>query len=179
MIPTMKIITLEEFLSQAIDAPKITQKIYNSKILIKGPIFSLGNEESAVKYADKYPQGLLCLLVKTKYYFQVWQEEQKEQAGIGEEENRKTIADTYTDTSSDSADDPLQSKYTKELVKVAKNLLSEYIGPIAGVICKKILSKHPDLTARELINTLAKRINSPEKSLEFKNILERFVREHY
>lgn len=174
----MTIISLREFLSKSTDNHKNNTKIYEDKILTKGPIFSLQNKNSAIQYIQHeqgYSNGL-CLLVETQYYFQVWQE-------IVDEESRKKNDDNkiqkQTPAIIETTVDPLQDKFTPEFLTVAKNLLSEHIGPIASIVCKKTVSKNPNLSFQELIDTWAKKIPSPEDSLNFQNTLQQWVKKNY
>ena len=174
----MTIITLREFLLKATDSDTSDTKIYEGNILTKGLIFSLHNKSSAIQYIQneqKHSHGI-CLLVESKYYFQVWQE-------IVAQDNKKK--DNYnkiqikTSTTIETTLDPLKDKFTPEFLTFAKRLLLEYIGPIASIVCKKTLSKNPDLSFQELIDTLAKKIPSPEESRKFKDSLQQWVKKNY
>ena len=174
----MTIITLREFLLKATDSDTSDTKIYEGKILTKGPIFSLQNKSSAIQYIQneqKHSYGL-CLLVESKHYFQVWQEIVDQESKKKNNDNKIKIE---TSTTIETTLDPLKDKFTPEFLSVAKNLLSEYIGPIASIVCKKTLSKNPDLSFQELIDTLAKKIPSPEESQKFQNSLQEWVKKNY
>lgn len=168
----MTIITWSEFLLKTTDSNQSQTKIYENKILTKGPIFSLQNKSSAIKYREVYSQGL-CLLVETKYYFQVWQEIVNQE--VMQTNNNQQIASSTAIAAKSS--DFLKNKYTPEFLTAAKELLSEYIGPIASIVCQKTLLKNPDLTYQELIDTLAKKIPSSDDSRNFRNTLQQLVKD--
>ncbi len=60
-----------------------------------------------------------------------------------------------------------------------KKILSEFIGPIASIVCKKTLSKNPDLTIQQFIDAVAKKIPSSEDSIELQHTLLEFVKHNY
>jgi predicted regulator of Ras-like GTPase activity (Roadblock/LC7/MglB family) len=49
--------------------------------------------------------------------------------------------------------------------------LAEYIGPIADLVCRRILTQNPDLTASKLVEVLAQKIPDQQQALEFRDRL--------
>ncbi len=73
----MNVISAEEFNKKTSFSPNKSQKIYQDRVLIKGPVFALDKEMVALQYCQSYVKkhsGSYCLVVKEKYYFQLWKE---------------------------------------------------------------------------------------------------------
>ncbi len=154
----MEIISWHEFESKSSSNGNQNQKIYNQRVINKGPIFSLQNKDVAIRYCQENKNNL-CILVENKNYFQSWEE-------------KKELVKTKTSSSSAKTESSRQ-EINEEFLALVKNILSEYIGPIAGIICKKTVTQNPNLTPQKLIDILAEKIPTDEDSSEFKNKLQK------
>lgn len=60
---------------------------------------------------------------------------------------------------------------TPEFVKQCELELTRFIGPIAPLLIRRTLSRHPDLSAVQLINTLVQHLNDPKTIEPFRRAL--------
>jgi eukaryotic-like serine/threonine-protein kinase len=51
--------------------------------------------------------------------------------------------------------------------------LAEFIGPMASIVCQRMLSKHPGITAADFVEALAQKIPDREQAQEFQRRLRR------
>ncbi len=59
------------------------------------------------------------------------------------------------------------SQITPEFVRRCRQELAEFIGPMATIICDRILKQNPNISQEELCTALAKTINNPEQAKDF------------
>jgi predicted regulator of Ras-like GTPase activity (Roadblock/LC7/MglB family) len=65
----------------------------------------------------------------------------------------------------------LSSELEIEFIRNCQRELAEYIGPIAVIVCQRIVSLHPNFTRVELIDALARQIPNQQQALEFQQRL--------
>lgn len=156
----MQVLSIEEFNKQCNAKVNSRQKIYQGKTLTGGPVFPLTDIQAAQSYCKIFSSQQaekICLIVKDKNFLRIWTE--------AEIETVKTSDDLLS----------LENKKFSEPVAVeiefansCRELLAQYIGPIAQIICKKTLAKKPNLTREEFVDILAKQISSSQQAQEFK-----------
>jgi predicted regulator of Ras-like GTPase activity (Roadblock/LC7/MglB family) len=66
---------------------------------------------------------------------------------------------------------PQKSQLNSDFIGHSQQELAKYIGPIASVVCKRILCENPELGKVEFIETLAKYIPQQQQALEFQRNL--------
>ena len=169
----MNIITSHEFVLQTTEGRQNNQKIYQDKILTKGPIFSLKNRESAVRYCKEFREGI-CVLVENSGFFQLWEEYSDAKSP---QIDTNIQVSTQIQPSSELSTF-LQEPFSEELSEYAKQQLLEYLGPIATIVHKKIITKYPNVTTEKFIYVLAKKIPDKENARKFKKSLVKFVKVH-
>ncbi len=181
----MNIISVEDFNKQTTPGNNRYQKIYQEKILIQGPVFALSQKKSALEYSqgylNKHSQSL-CFLVQEKYYFQVWNEEivvknikkstflQKQPSVATKDNNIVSIPQNNVPS--------INTKTALEFTSICQELLSKSIGPISNVICKRALSQNSNLSCKEFIEILAKKIPEEQESKQFRTILLQFTEQN-
>ena len=116
---------------------------------IQGPqsYYKIFNSQQAEK---------ICLIVKDKNFLRIWTEAEETATasdGLLSSENRNV-----------SNRVPVEIEFTNN----CQELLAQYIGPVAQIICKKTLAKKPNLTRQEFVNILAKQISNSQQAEEFK-----------
>ncbi len=62
---------------------------------------------------------------------------------------------------------PLQPDF----ISRCQQALAEYIGPMASIVCQRLLSKMPEISAQEFVEKLALKIANEQQSTEFKKRL--------
>jgi predicted regulator of Ras-like GTPase activity (Roadblock/LC7/MglB family) len=60
-------------------------------------------------------------------------------------------------------------KLTPDTIDSCQQELAKYIGPIASIVCKRTLSKNPQIEAYEFVKILAEHIRDRQQALEFQN----------
>ncbi|MDJ0589791.1 MAG: serine/threonine-protein kinase [Pleurocapsa sp. MO_226.B13] len=60
-----------------------------------------------------------------------------------------------------------KSQITPEFVRRCRQELAEFIGPMATIICDRILKQNPNISQEELCTALAKTINNPKQARDF------------
>lgn len=70
-----------------------------------------------------------------------------------------------------STSSKIQSRIDPSFINRCKQELAELIGPIASTICQRTLTKNPELSPTEFVETIAKRISNPKQASEFKKRL--------
>ena len=152
----MTVLSLEEFQEQSVAGANSREKIYQEKTIIAGPVFSLANLKAADQYCHKFTKeaaGATCIIVKEKSFFRIWSEtlQNKQQTPIKQTKEIST--------------NPLAIE--AEFVAICQKLLTEYIGPVAPIVCKKTLAKNANLTREQFVEILAKKISDPQQAKEF------------
>ena len=174
----MNILQSHEFLSNTTSGQDNNQKVYQDKVLIKGPVFSLRNRNIAIKYCKGYTQGF-CILVENQSYFQSWEEDNNSHSSQQEKktnkERRSKSKNSNTLELNNTATNTIKKTFSHELSEFAKTQLLEYLGPIATIVHKKAIAKHSDATDKELINLLSKKIPSHEDAQKFRESLLEFI----
>lgn len=170
----MNIISLREFLLQSKDSNNINEKIYDNKVIKKGPNFLPKNKESAIQYCEKYVDGL-CVLVDTNNFIQLWEEDVRQQQKETPQ-NRKEETISFVRHNQAST---VNYQLTPEFLTVAKKLLCEYIGPIGSVVSKQVASEHPNYSTQQYIDALARKIPFSNDATAFKEKIHDFVIHNY
>lgn len=152
----MQILSIEEFNEQcnAVNS----QKIYRGKILTGGPVFSLTNPQAAQSYCkifNNQQAEKICLIVEDKNFFRIWTEAEETSA-------------SGNDLSSSNQNVSKDIQVDLEFTNKCQELLAQYIGPIAQIVCKKTLAKKPNSTRKEFVDLLAKQISNSQQAREFK-----------
>jgi predicted regulator of Ras-like GTPase activity (Roadblock/LC7/MglB family) len=60
-----------------------------------------------------------------------------------------------------------KSQLDRDFIARAQQELAQYIGPIASVVCKRVLSENPNIEATEFIKAIAKHIPKQQQALDF------------
>ena len=155
----MQILSIEEFDEQCDAKVNSQKKIYQGRTLIGGPVFPLTDVEAAQSYYkifNSQQAEKICLIVKDKNFLRIWTEAEETATasdGLLSSENRNV-----------SNRVPVEIEFTNN----CQELLAQYIGPVAQIICKKTLVKKPNLTRKEFVDILAKQISNPQQAEEFK-----------
>jgi|GEM_PF-6634269 len=156
----MTILSPAEFKFQSKKGVNSLERIYKGKSLEAGPVFSIDNLDAANLYCRRFSykqDGAKCIIVKDESFLRIWSEAvqtEKESCQDSEIEDSGILINSL----------PVQS----EFIDFCQKLLADEIGPIAGMICKKTLSKKPNLTRTEFVTILAKKISDPTLSQKFK-----------
>ena len=144
----MFIISVEEFNRQARYSSDFSGKIYHQKRLSPGVIFSIKQKEAALSYCRNWMSenpSFLCLLVEDTYQLQVWYEQL----------NRQSISqDEPKNSSKENADLLLKSRelqIDRKFVEGCQQILTDFIGPIAKIVVKKVVSQNPRCDREEFI----------------------------
>ena len=168
----MTILSIEEFNQKSRAGDSACEKIYQDRTVVAGLAFSVAQVEAAEHYCQKYTRekdGAICIIVREKSFLRVWSE-----ISSGQQEPLKKQQDvssslSLTEETSKSSDNLLVVE--EEFIDVCQTILTEYIGPVAPVICKKTLAKKPQLTRTQFVEILAKRISDPQQAQEFQQTL--------
>lgn len=156
----MTILSANEFNEQSSSGANSLERVYQQKVLASGPVFSLANQEAANQYCHKFAQtnnGATCLVVQEKSFLRIWSE-------ISTEKPKKSSSSLLNKhrVSSESlvVDD--------DFVNYCQKSLAECIGPVASIVCQKVLAKNKNITRKKLVEKLAKKISDPQESERFK-----------
>ncbi|ACK71102.1 serine/threonine protein kinase [Gloeothece citriformis PCC 7424] len=74
---------------------------------------------------------------------------------------------TYVETTPAVTQAPLDANFASH----CQQKLAEYIGPVASILCQRLLHKNPTISPTEFVQTLAKKIPNPKQAEEFQNNL--------
>lgn len=157
----MTVLSIEKFNEQSSSVAQSSERIYQGKNIVPGPIFSLANFKPAVMYCkgfSKKRNGAICIIVREKGFLRIWSE---------------TLASSQKTSSKNSSSEKVKEisvncqPVEADFVKVCQTLLTEYIGPVAPIICKKTLAKNANLTREQFVEILAEKISDPQQSQEF------------
>lgn len=66
---------------------------------------------------------------------------------------------------------PEDMPISEEFIERCRQELAEFIGPMANIVCKRILKQNPRLSRTEFCSALAKTINDPKQAREFQQRL--------
>lgn len=83
----------------------------------------------------------------------------------------KTTTKSNTSTGTTAFSTSFNTPITPEFVKHCQQQLTEFIGPMASIVCKRVVKKNPNMTEIELSLALAKTISNPEKAKDFQQRL--------
>lgn len=154
----INILFQEEFEHQSTEGHNSLERIYQGLSFEGGPVFSSEHLTAAQLYCQRFSQnrdGAMCLIIREKSFLRIWSE-------VAPEEPDAT--DDFT-----LEEDSINSLLVQaEFADFCQKLLAEYIGPIAGMICKKTLAKRPNLTRSEFVEILCKKIPDPILVKKFK-----------
>ena len=162
----MSVLSIEEFNAQCSVNDNSLKKTYRGKTLVGGPVFPLTDIKAAKSYCEIFGQkqtGEICLIVKDKSFIRIWTEVNT----IEEPQESFSSLPSSTTKEASKHSTPIET----EFVNNCQILLSEYVGPIAQIICKKALAKKPNSTRAEFIEILAKKISDPQQGQKFKQQL--------
>ena len=156
----MQILSIKEFDEQCDAKVDSQKKIYRGKTLIGGPVFPLTDVEAAQSYYkifNSQQAEKICLIVKDKNFLRIWTEAKIETA---------TTSDDLLSSENQNVSNrvPVEIEFTNN----CQELLVQYIGPVAQIICKKTLAKKPNITRKEFVDILAKQISNSQQAEEFK-----------
>lgn len=70
---------------------------------------------------------------------------------------------TYVETIPSVTQPPLDSNFVSRCQKE----LAEYIGPVASILCQRLINKNPTISSVEFVQTLAQKIPNPTQAQEF------------
>jgi serine/threonine protein kinase len=70
-----------------------------------------------------------------------------------------------------SSPSPSPSSLSPELLERCKRELAELIGPIAAIVCQRVLTQSPHLSEREFVETIARQISNPRDAETFRQRL--------
>ena len=160
----MSLLSLEEFERQSVSSNSSSERIYQGESIKQGPVFSLENPNAATLYCQRFSKvknGAVCIIVREKSFLRVWS-----QANTSKQTNKKAFPlNAKTEISLD--DMRVDSSFSE----ACRQKLAVLIGPIADIICKKTLAKKPNMSRKELVGILAKKIPDSNQALEFKQEL--------
>lgn len=154
--------TSEKLESQSICRRKNSQIEFRGKILTRGPDFAMKSLQTAKQYCQiYYHSDSLCILVNNSSYVSVWKEY-----------NRNS--QVKSKQKQESAPEPEQSipiKLNPELLSRYQQKLTEYIGPIASVICAYALAENPEPEVKQFIKAIAQQIPDKDRAKELERRL--------
>ena len=162
----MTVLSIEEFNARCSMTDNSSQKVYQGKTIVGGPVFALTDIDAAQAYCQAFTQqqtAEICLIVKDKNFLRIWIED------CTLEEPKEPLL-SYSASEIKQASNP-SSPVEAKFVDNCQELLAQYVGPMARIICRKTLAKKPDLTSTELVEILAKKISDPQQAEEFKRQL--------
>ena len=161
----MQILSLKEFDAQCNAEVNSPQKIYQGKTLDGGPVFPLTDVEAAQSYCEIFnsQHEKICLIVKDKNFLRIWTEADSSEI--------ESSGDDLLSWENQSFSEGMPIDV--DFVNNCQELLAQYIGPVAQIVCKKTLAKKPNLTREEFIGILAKQISNSQQARKFEQgILE-------
>lgn len=175
----MTVLSIEEFNQQSSSVANSNKKIYQGKKIAPGPIFSLANLNPAVKYCQKFTQeqdGAVCIIVREKSFLQIWSEilADRQQTSI----KQQNISSKNSSPEKTRKIIGFFAPIDTDFVKLCQTFLTEYIGPVAPIVCKKTLAKKPSLTHEQFVDILAKKISNPQQAEEFRSKIWKLRRSH-
>lgn len=168
----MTILSIEEFNQKSRSGDSGYEKIYQERTVVPGLAFSMTQVEAAQQYCQKYTSqkdGAICIIVREKSFLRVWSEISSGQQKPAEEQHNVASNLSLSEEKDEISDNCLIVE--EEFVDVCQTILTEYIGPVAPIICKKTLAKKPKLTRTQFVDILAKKISDPQKAQEFQQAL--------
>ncbi|MEO0014201.1 MAG: hypothetical protein RLZZ535_2590, partial [Cyanobacteriota bacterium] len=80
----------------------------------------------------------------------------------------KSLVSTATTTILSSS---FNTKVTPEFIARCRQELAEFIGPMANIICQRIIKQNPNMSKSEFCNSLAETIPNSQQAKEFKQRL--------
>jgi hypothetical protein len=170
----MIIVSAEEFNHQS--SYNSSGRFYQDRTLIPGVIFSIERKKVAINYCQTLMNqysSLKCLLVEDIVSIQVWYEQSSRQilnqmpTIITKTKITKTEIDLTTNPLSPSL---LKGRYLpidRSFVLRCQEILTEFIGPIAKIIIRKIISQDTKFNRQQFI---AKLIQEVHNTKQFSNI---------
>ena len=79
----------------------------------------------------------------------------------------KTTTKSNTSIGNTAFSTSFNTPITPEFVEHCRQQLTEFIGPMASIVCKRVVKKNPGMTEIELSLALAKTISNPEQARDF------------
>lgn len=152
----MIVLSIKEFDKQSTPGQNSLERIYQNKSLTAGPAFSLINLNAAKLYCQRFNRinkEAFCIIVEDNSCYRVWSENFIERKKHNKQKSVYSL--------------PLKA----EFIEVCKKKLAINIGPIANIICQKVLSKNPDLTRNEFVEILSQKISDRDLARKFKREL--------
>jgi hypothetical protein len=178
----MIIVSAEKFNHQS--SYNSSGRVYRDLTLTPGVIFSLNRKETAINYCQELMNqysSLKCLLVEDLVSIQVWYEQSSRQilnkvpAIITKTKKTKTEINLITNPIPPSL---LKSKYLpidRSFVLRCQEILTEFIGPIAKIIIKKIISQGTKFNRQQFINKLIQEVHHTKQSSNIERQLKRLL----
>jgi hypothetical protein len=139
----MIFITQQELTQLSKNAPK--EVTFQDKIYIHGADFSSEMIDAAVEFCQLYVDRLSLLLVDCQSYLSVWIEKEK------------FIPDVQS----------TKNQLDPDFIFLCEQKLSEFIGPIASLVCQYTFNQNPKINKTELIQSLAEHIDDPQAAKAF------------
>ena len=165
----MAVLSIEEFKEQSSVGVNSSEKIYQGKTIVAGPVFSLTNLKAAASYCQRFTGktgGASCIIVREKSFLRIWSENVHDQQQTLKEKTKVVSKSSLAKDSKEVSANLLPVE--AEFVDSCQKLLAEYIGPVAPILCKKTLAKNPNLTRKQFVEILAKKISDPQQASEFR-----------
>ena len=172
----MAVLSIEEFKEQSSVGAHSSEKIYQGKTIVAGPVFSLTNFKAAALYCKRFTRktgGALCIIVRERSFLRIWSENiHHKQQNLKKKTKVASQSSSAKDNTKASAN---LLPVEPEFVVFCQKILAEYIGPVAPILCKKTLAKKTNLTHEQFVEILAKKISDPQEATEFRQaVLETF-----
>lgn len=154
---------------QSVPIKKSSQIIFQDKLFNRGPDFAKSLRDAAIGFCEGYsdPQGV-CLVVEHSSYLTVWRENTQEENPV-KESDRQAKAEN-TQLAEVEKPKPKKEVLEPEFVAFCEEVLTEYIGPIAALVCQRTFKQNPQLKPKEFVKILAKQIPNDHQATEFKKL---------
>ena len=110
---------------------QVSEILFENKILLKGPAFSLQSKDAAINYGRSLG-NLFFLIVEDKNYVTVWTEKKKPKV-ISKEQTAKTKSRSTEHQPS------VETMIDQGFLLLCQQELAKFIGPIASVACQNVL----------------------------------------
>lgn len=173
----MAVLSIEEFKAQSSTGENSWEKIYQGKILVAGPIFSLQNLKAAILYCRRFTRktdGAICIIVRDKSFLRIWNENLQNNQKKGK--SPKKVSSKSSRVKNKKKVPANSSPVEADFIDFCQKLLTEYIGPVAPILCKKTLAKNPNLTPEEFVKILVKKISNSQQAKEFQQAAFNYIR---
>jgi hypothetical protein len=178
----MIIVSAEKFNHQS--SYNLSGRVYHNLTLIPGVIFSLNRKEVAINYCQELMNqysSLKCLLVEDLVSIQVWYEQSSRQ--ILNKVPAIITKATKTKTELKFTTNPvplplLKSKYLpidRSFVLKCQEILTEFIGPIAKIIIRKVISQDTKFNRQQFIDKLIQEVHQTKQSSSIERQLKRLL----